>query len=106
MSDCRCQFKKMVSSDDMVNVKIYVDFDCAETFYQEAPKSFKKSNENGKTNPRHLETRVHSNIDQYICCTDEVQASNTSVGSKSLWFMVSIVDLTLNYTSKRDLITI
>ena len=40
-----------------------------------------------------------SNIDQHNHCTDEGQASHTSVDSQKLRFMGSILHLTLKYTS-------
>ena len=107
-SNCGQNFKKTVSFDDIVHfideedIVTYEDFDCAITFYPEAPAKNREINRERNYFSRSCEKSncIPSN-DRHYCFIDEQHKFNIFLDLYSLWDMVPAALMLLNLTNDR-----
>ena len=109
LSNCGRNFKKTVSLDDIVhfidevNIVIYVDFICGNTFYTETPKKVRQVNRELNYISRSCEEAkcIPSN-DQHNCSINEQHLSNFFLNLYNLWNIVPAAPMSLNHINDRD----
>ena len=108
ISNCGQNFKKTVSSDDIVNfidgenIVTYVHFDCRVTFYHESPTKIRQIDREQNYISRSCEKPkcIPSN-DQHNCFIDEQYNSNIFLNSYNLLDLPPAGLMSLNHTNDR-----
>ena len=108
ISNCGQNFKKTVSSDDIVHfideedIVDYEDFDCAITFYPETPTKIRQINRERNYISRSCEkSKCIPSNDRHNCFIDDQHNSSIFLHPYNLWDMVPAALMLLNLTNDR-----
>ena len=108
ISNCGQNFRKTVSSDDIVHfndeedIVTYEEFDCGITFYPETPTKIREINRERNYISRFCKkSKCIPSNDRHNCFIDKQHNSKFFLNPYNLWDMVQAGPMSLNHTSDK-----